>query len=30
VIGVKYIDTSRTQGSPLANGTALFSISKAF
>jgi len=30
VIGVKYIDTARTQGSPLANGTALFSISKAF
>ena len=30
VLGVKYIDTARTQGSSLAKGTALFSISKAF
>ncbi|MEY3657533.1 MAG: hypothetical protein RL425_294 [Pseudomonadota bacterium] len=30
VIGIKYVDTARTQSSSLTNGTALFSISKAF
>lgn len=30
VIGVKYIDTARTQGNSLASGTALLSLSKAF
>lgn len=30
VVGLKYVDTARTQGSPLGSGTALLSLSKAF